>query len=137
MGFAPTAEALRPILAEPAIGLLVVFGSRTREEHRPGSDLDLGALRQDGLPMNHRQLALLQDRFSECAAMPVDLLDLAVSDAIIRFEIVSQGRPLYETSAGAWRALVARTLIDHDDIAAFLPALRAGVGRAARRASTC
>src|SRR5204863_7940108 len=120
------------------IGLLVLFGSRARGDARPASDLDLGVERVDGRGMSLREIGLLRDalaRLPGIGTTEVDVVDLAAADALLRFEVARQGRLLHEARPGLYRELVGRTLVEHDDIAPFLPLLIAGVGRIARRAA--
>jgi len=129
----PDIVPILPLLADHEIGLLVAHGSRVSGRARPASDLDLGAERRDGRRFDHRALAALQLGLSRWAGLEVDLRDLAEADAIFRFELAGNAHVLYESESGRFKAFVARTLIDHDDIAPFLPMLIAGVGRAARQ----
>ena len=125
--------ARQPALLRPhGIGLLVLFGSRARGQEHEQSDLDLGVQRIDGHGMSLGALGLLQAELSEWSGLESQVVDLARADALLRFEIVSDGRPLHEEAPGTWTHFVARTLIDHDDIAPFIAACVAGVGRAAR-----
>jgi predicted nucleotidyltransferase len=126
------AASLAPVLARHGIGLLVAFGSRVRGTATEASDLDLGCERADGRRMSFLELGLLRDELAALTPERVDLIDLAAADAIMRFEIATDGHALAAASPDAWTSFVARTLVDHDDIAHALPALIAGVERAAR-----
>lgn len=120
-------------LRRHAIGLAVAFGSRATGRARPGSDLDVAVLRADGRPLSFRELGLLKLDLEAAADVDVDVLDLATADALVRFEVVRDGVWLHAPDRTLRTGFVARTLIDHDDIAAFLPAMAEGVRRAATR----
>jgi len=62
---------------------------------------------------------------------PVDVADLSTPDAVFRREVASVGKVLFEDRAGRFKEFVARALIDHDDVAPFLPALVRVVARRA------
>jgi predicted nucleotidyltransferase len=128
--------ALRVLLERHEIGLLVLFGSRARGTPRPTSDTDLAVLATDERPLSFRSLGALVLDLERLAKTPVDLVDLAAADALLRFEVLRDGRILYVDDRERLVRFAARTLIDHDDVAPFLDACIAGVGRAARRAST-
>jgi predicted nucleotidyltransferase len=124
--------SLGTLLHRHEVGLLVLFGSRARGTERADSDLDLGVLRSDDRAMSLGELGRLQSDLGCWSGHDTDVVDLARADALLRFEMVSDGRPLYEAEPGSWTGFVARTLIDHDDIAPFVAACVAGVGKAAR-----
>lgn len=129
-------EASTPLLERHGIGLAVAFGSRARGTERPGSDLDVGVEHASRRRLELLQLGRLQEELSQLAGVQVDVVDLAAADCIARIEVARDGRVLFESEAGRWTDFVARALIDHDDVAGFLPALVAGVGRAARKAGS-
>ncbi len=124
---------LRELMAEHQIGVLALFGSRATDSAGARSDVDLAALRADRRRMSHRQLADLRLALADRSRAPVDLVDLASADTLLRFDIVSHGRLLGSTDRSLWIEFVARTLIDHDEIAPFIDDLVAGVGRVARK----
>ena len=77
-------------------------------------------------------LRALHVALSEWAGAEADVVDLATGDAILRYEVVSAGRPLFEATPGVWVAFRAKALVDHDDLAPFIDACIRGVGRVAR-----
>jgi len=96
------------------------------------SDVDLAVLAGDAKPLPLRKIGELGLDFSTQLGRTADVVDLALADGILRFEILSQGQVLLSEPLEAWTEVAACTLIDHDDVAMFLPSLVAGVGRAAR-----
>ena len=93
---AATLETIRRILAEvPAVRRAVIYGSRAKGTHRPGSDIDL-ALFGDGLDLD--ALGKIATRLDE-SPIPYQV-DLSIFDLIehegLREHIERVGRPLYE-----------------------------------------
>lgn len=136
MQAAPLDSLASTLAARHGLGIVVLFGSRGRGTEHARSDTDLAVLRGDGRRLSFHELAMLQSEFASSlgADVEVDVADLATPDALFRYEVVSAGRVLVEAEPGLWSAFVARTLIDHDDIAPFVEACVAGVHRAARAA---
>ena len=126
------ASALRPVFERHGIALAVLFGSAARGTAHDGSDLDIGVEHRDGRRLTLIQLGRLLDDLAALSSADFDVVDLRSADCLVRFEIARDGRVLHEDASGRWTSFVGRTLVDHDDIAPFLPALVAGVGRAAR-----
>jgi predicted nucleotidyltransferase len=130
-------HAPRPLLpfdaafAEDGLALVVRFGSRESGQARTGSDLDVAVLHVDGRRLAHRELGEWRLRLSERYGHEADVLDLATAGALIRYEVISHGRVLHARDRAAWVNLVARTLIDLDDLGPWLARCREGVRRAA------
>lgn len=128
-------EAWRPILTQHGICLAVLFGSRARGTARERSDVDIGVLRSDGCALSYRQLATLSEALAAHSLLPLDVTDLAPTDPLLRMEVVRDGELLFARSREDWVDFVAKTLIEHDDVALFIDDLIRGVGRAAREAA--
>jgi len=84
--------------AIPGLELLVLFGSRSRGDVRPGSDWDFGYL---GAP------TLDHDRLFEALAAAVgsealDLVDLARAGGLLRYRAARDGRAVVENEAGSF-----------------------------------
>ena len=82
--------------------LLVLHGSRSRGESHNGSDWDLGYLAADHLG----PAALHADLSAALGSDDVDLVDLARTSALLRFEAARHGRCVHEGAPGAHRAFV-------------------------------
>ncbi len=68
-------ELIKTILArDPAVQEAIIFGSRAKGNHKPGSDVDI-ALKGDELTLNN--ISLLSDILNEETLMPYnfDLID--------------------------------------------------------------
>ncbi len=96
---------------EPAIELVVLFGSAAKGQARPRSDLDI-AVRGDG-PIDLDALyPVLAPRLGTGR---VDLVDLRVAGSVLGFEVARHGQPLFERVPGAFRgfqALASRRYCD-------------------------
>ena len=88
-------EAVRAVASRtPGLELLLLHGSRSRGEAHPGSDWDLGYLGDVD------SAGLLDAITSALGTDAVDLVDLARTTALLRFEAARDGICLYE-SVGA------------------------------------
>lgn len=121
------------ILRDAAIELAVVYGSQARGEGRRDSDLDLGLLAADGRALSYRSMGALAVSLSSVFEIEVDVSDLSTPDAVFRYEVARCARPLFQARPDAFADFLAKAMIDHADIARFLPELIAGVARRTRR----
>lgn len=98
---AATLETLRRILrAEPAVERAILFGSRAKGTHKPGSDIDLALVGQDVTLDVISRLACALDESS--IPYQVDLCWLGVVEhAALREHIARVGQVLYERGSGA------------------------------------
>lgn len=124
-----------PALSAEGLSLVVRFGSSARGTARHDSDLDLGVLRADGARLSHRELGALRLTLSDRYDAPADIVDLRTADALLRREVIRDGQVLHADGRDAWTNLVARTLIELDDLGPMLGAGIDGVLRAARAAA--
>lgn len=94
------AAAAVPILREavPDLVAIYVFGSAATGETHAGSDLDLAVLAPRALPSLER--FTLQERLASMLRRSVDLVDLSVASTVMRMQVVSKGRLLFESDAG-------------------------------------
>lgn len=122
-------------IAGLGLGLVVRFGSRATGKARPDSDLDLGVLRIDGARLSHRELGTLRLALSDRFGLPADVVDLRTADCVLRREVISTGQVLHASTRETWTDLVARTLIELDDLGPMLDACIQGVMRAAKAAA--
>lgn len=94
------AEALRPAFAKHGVGLALLFGSRARGTHTPGSDLDV-AVDADALDVLGLILGL-----SDATGLEVDVVDLRRAGYPLLSALLRDAVVLYEGEpyAGArWR----------------------------------
>jgi predicted nucleotidyltransferase len=133
MGITFYRNGLESLLAGQGVGILVAFGSRVSGKERDDSDLDLGALRADGRPFRHRELADLLADLQERTPHHVDLVDLASADTLLRYEVLKNHERLFVDDRERWVLFVAGTLIEYDALLPFLDDLIAGVARRAQQ----
>jgi predicted nucleotidyltransferase len=88
---------------EPAIELVVLFGSAATGRARPRSDLDV-AVRGDG-PVDLDALYLLLG--PRLGTDRLDLVDLRTAGSVLAFEVARHGQPLFERAPGAFRSFQA------------------------------
>ena len=96
---------------EPAVELVVLFGSTAKGRVRPRSDVDI-AVRGDG-PADLDALYLILAR--RVGTDRLDLVDLRRAGPLLAFEVARHGRLLFERAPGAFRgfqALASRRYCD-------------------------
>jgi predicted nucleotidyltransferase len=85
-------QALSTLMPE----VVYLFGSAAVGRARPDSDLDLAILPMH--PVSPSQLMEVRLQLEEALGCDVDLVDLARSSTVLRKEVLSGGRLLYESS---------------------------------------
>jgi predicted nucleotidyltransferase len=99
------AEALR---SWPGVRLAVLFGSASRGEATPGSDLDVAVL----LDAGREDAAALEVALARATGRRVDLVRLDVAPPLLRFEIARDGCVLLERTPHAWSDFRAHAMMD-------------------------
>lgn len=82
----------------PSLRLLVLFGSRARDEGGQGSDWDFAYLADRGLD----PLALRADLVERLGTDQLDLADLERAGGLLRFRAARDGRVLFEREPEAF-----------------------------------
>ena len=96
MSLEPAVAALRTAL--PDLAVVYLFGSACSGETHPESDIDLAFLAQGKLdPVLRFEL---QERLAAILHRSVDLVDLRTASTVLRVQVISGGRVLYERDAG-------------------------------------
>lgn len=86
---------VRPIAeSEPRLVGLYLFGSRAHGEEHIESDVDLGALFSETVPV-FEQLSL-EDRFEQALGRRVDLIDMRHAKPFLALDVI-RGERLYES----------------------------------------
>ena len=88
---------------EPALELVVLFGSAAKGRARPRSDLDI-AVRGDGPADLDALYLILAPRVGTDR---LDLVDLRRAGPLLAFEVARHGRLLFERAPGAFRGFQA------------------------------
>src|SRR5947199_7421585 len=93
----PDLQAVIELAREsPGLDLLLLFGSRARGESNPGSDWDFGYLAGPDLDPDDLLVRLIlllgTDR--------IDLVNLNLTNGLLRFRAAAEGKPLFESRPG-------------------------------------
>jgi predicted nucleotidyltransferase len=88
---------------EPAIELVILFGSAAKGRARSRSDLDVAVRRDELIDLDVLYLVLAPRLGTE----RLDLVDLRTAGSVLAFEVARHGLPLFERSAGAFRSFQA------------------------------
>jgi hypothetical protein len=99
---AALATLRRTAARHDGLRLLLLHGSRSRHRDHDRSDWDLGYLADGDLD----QAGLHADVSDALGTDDVDLVDLARSSALLRFEAAGHGRCIYESAPGNADAFV-------------------------------
>jgi predicted nucleotidyltransferase len=96
MDLEPVIAALRAAL--PDLAVVYLFGSACSGETHPESDVDLAFLAHGKLDAVER--FELQERLAATLHRSVDLVDLRTASTVLRVQVISGGRVIYERDAG-------------------------------------
>ncbi len=97
MPFVEAVDMLREVLAD--VQLIYLFGSQADGAGHAESDVDLAVLLPRALPA--RQRWEVQEDLARRLHRSVDLVDLRNASTVMRMQVVSTGRVLYEDSRAA------------------------------------
>jgi predicted nucleotidyltransferase len=106
MNFDAAIELVRR--AAPDAIALYVFGSRARGDAHATSDVDLALLAPRALDTVAR--FELQERIASALHCDVDLVDLRAASAVLRVQVLQDGRVLFESDAVQREAFEAHAL---------------------------
>lgn len=94
----PVVEQLARAAREtPGLELLLLFGSRTRQDVHAGSDWDFGFLAANDIDAGALFSRVAEVVGSDC----VDLVDLQRAGGLLRYRAARDGQVLFERPAGA------------------------------------
>lgn len=106
------ADVVRLLCDElPELQALYVFGSFARGDSRPESDLDLAILVPR--PLDPLRRWLLQENIAAAVGRNVDLVDLRNASAVLRKEVLVDGRLLHDPAPSERAFFEAHALSDY------------------------
>lgn len=108
---------LTPLFERDNVELAYVFGSLARNNngHREPHDLDLAVLPVKRGTESGRNL--WEDIMTAVGTDRVDLINLAIASPVLRYEIMSTGKPIYIRDQEAKEAFEMNTLREYRDTA--------------------
>lgn len=78
--------------------LLILFGSRAREDAKEGSDWDFGYI----APKNFDSTSLYTDLVVALGTDKIDLVDLSKASGLLRFRVARDGKVIYQKVNGIY-----------------------------------
>ncbi|MGE5581696.1 MAG: type VII toxin-antitoxin system MntA family adenylyltransferase antitoxin [Bacillota bacterium] len=99
------------------IRLILLFGSRSKNDYRLESDIDLGVLFESKPGDLTLVIADFRKTFPD---YPIDLVVLNHSDPVLKFEIISNYQILYCKDQEVFINFYLNTIKQHNDIKKFL-----------------
>lgn len=111
-------EALRRLLeADERFSAAIVFGSTATGTRRAGSDVDLGVIYRDEASRAsvEEELVIMLGRLALAAGTDVHLVDLETAGHILRFQVLRDGRTLFDRDPRRTARLHERTLTERFD----------------------
>ena len=110
-------EKLKAIVEKYQITLVLLFGSHAKGDNRPDSDVDLGILFAHEPPKLDALIAELISLFQD---KTLDVVVLNHSDPLLRFEIISNYKILYQQDKDSFINFYLNTLKQYNDIQKLL-----------------
>lgn len=104
-------EIVQKICQLVDVELIILFGSMARHQSTAKSDIDLGVLLSD----LHQKEKLYQELSHVYFEKPVDLIILNRADPLLRFEVVREGKVLYEKDSGIYANFAVKAIKEYYD----------------------
>ena len=99
------------------IDLMIIFGSRAKDRHRPDSDLDLGIWRSSKWSADFHRVCV--EQITSFLPTAIDLIDLSKIDGPLLQEILCNGKKIYQQQDHLMGVLYVRLMDWRTD---FMPA---------------
>jgi predicted nucleotidyltransferase len=101
----------------PYLKLLILFGSRARDDSSPDSDWDFAVLYDEELGSQHGKhrwdsfaLWTVLQQVLQVPDTQLDVIDLSSCSDWLKYDIARDGKPLYERQPGEFKAFQQRYL---------------------------
>lgn len=111
----------------PDLQAVYLFGSRAGSTAARGSDIDLAVLAAE--PVDELYLCYLGQACAAIAGRDVDLVDLRVVSAVMRAQVVSQGRALWRADTADLEAFEDRVFSEYARLNEERGAILADIGQ--------
>ena len=125
----PTSEMLAAVASRFGIRFIVLFGSAARGKMDEESDVDLGILTEWFLTFDER--LEVWSALSPLFSVDVDLAVLNHASPILKFEVATHGKVLFEQSPLAWEKWKSYAFRQYWDTEKFRDDIRRYVARSA------
>jgi predicted nucleotidyltransferase len=100
----------------PQIKLGILFGSISRGQAKPDSDLDLAVAADRPLEAGEKQTLI--EELAQLSSRPIDLVDLQSTGGLLLQEVLTKGKRIYKTDNRLYAELIKKMLFNAAD---FMP----------------
>ena len=110
-------ETIKSVLNKfPALKIAIVFGSISRDQQTPQSDLDIAVAAEKPLSTEYKERLI--SALADAVGRPIDLIDLLRYEEPILSKVLTTGKVIYKTDSALYGELIKRMLFDQAD---FMP----------------
>jgi len=101
------------------INLMIIFGSFVTENFNHKSDIDLAILATNINLIKDNRVLILKKLENLFKHREIDLILLNHADPLLKFNIATEGKMIYEKEAGIYNEFLVRAMNEHNDAKKF------------------
>lgn len=112
-------EKLKDICEKYKIHLMILFGSYGTERFNNKSDIDIAIIGENPQLLKTRYLEMLEELSGYFDYREIDLILLNHADSLLKFNIATDGKLIYEKEKGLFQIFQVRAMSEHNDARKF------------------